>query len=287
MIAEVGEVVLGRGHGLWWEGFLLMRWAMSGSGEGDVSVEDGIRDHCRELDRCNQRGGRMLSIVDLLEAGTVDLELAGYLMSRVARGASFMVGARPGGAGKTTVMCALLNLCPPAVRLVAATPEVVRRGDAEPAMQTTGFVCHEIGPGPYFAYLWGADLRAYCALGARGAMLATNLHADDLEEARDQVCADNGVPEAHFNGFGLLAFLRVRGGLFGGKRVVEKVYESDGASRHQLVYERGAGSRGAPADAWRAGCRGFIEGLQARGMCTIAEVRRETLGFLAKQEEKP
>ncbi len=56
--------------------------------------------HCRELDRCNQRGGRMLSVLDLLDAHTLDLDLAAYLMARTTRGASFMVGARPGGAGQ-------------------------------------------------------------------------------------------------------------------------------------------------------------------------------------------
>ena len=50
--------------------------------------------------------------MDLLEAGTVDLPLAGYLAAMMRRGSSLMVGARPGGAGKTAVMVALLNLLP-------------------------------------------------------------------------------------------------------------------------------------------------------------------------------
>ena len=51
----------------------------------------------------------MLSVFDLLEAKTIDLDLAAYLMARISKGSSFMVGSVPGGAGKTTVMCALLN----------------------------------------------------------------------------------------------------------------------------------------------------------------------------------
>ena len=38
-----------------------------------------IQEHCGELNRCNQRGGRMLSVFDLLEANTLDLDLAAWL----------------------------------------------------------------------------------------------------------------------------------------------------------------------------------------------------------------
>ena len=54
----------------------------------------------------------MLSLVDLIKAGTVDLRLAAYLAAAMHSGASLLVGARPGAAGKTTVMCALLNFLP-------------------------------------------------------------------------------------------------------------------------------------------------------------------------------
>jgi Flp pilus assembly CpaF family ATPase len=63
--------------------------------------EETLR-HCVEIDRCNQRGGRMLSIVDLIDAGTMSPELAAYSLAAIGGGASFMVGALPGGAGKTT-----------------------------------------------------------------------------------------------------------------------------------------------------------------------------------------
>ena len=59
--------------------------------------------HCAEINRCNQRGGRMLSVVDLIEAGTMTRDMAAYSLAAIGSGASFMVGAPPGGAGKTTV----------------------------------------------------------------------------------------------------------------------------------------------------------------------------------------
>ena len=111
---------------------------------------DALTRHCAQIERCNQRGARMLSVVDLIEAGTLTPELAAYALAAIWHGASFMIGALPGGAGKTTVMGALLNFVPPDVELAVA--------DGLPAL-TAGragqpkrcFICHEIGPAPYYA----------------------------------------------------------------------------------------------------------------------------------------
>lgn len=255
-------------------------------------MDDATRQHCAELDRCNQRGGRMLSILDLLDAGTLDLDLAAHLMAHVSRGASFLVGASPGGAGKTTVMAALLNLCPPDRPLVAATPQAVRAA-ARAGGRPCCCVCHEIGPGQYFAYLWGQALREYCALGRLGHMLASNLHADDLDEARDQICRQNGVPAEEFRRFELLVFLRVDGGLQPRRRV-EKVYAADAAGTHRLIYEAGKGPRPDLAGAAWAGdlayaarCRGFLAGAWARPARTIEETRRAVVRFLESERAVP
>ena len=243
-----------------------------------------VTRHCAELDRCNQRGGRMLSVVDLLEAGSLDIELAAYLMARIARGASFMVGAQPGGAGKTTVMCALLNLVPADVDLVAATGTAVRSAYRAPVDGRRCYVCHEIGAGPYFAYLWGEDLRAYCGLGERGHLLATNLHADDLDEARDQVCLDNGVPRSDFNRFDLLVFLRVAGVFSKARRRIERVYASNDGAGHALVFDGAQGTGGEVSgvdEEWLGKCRTFLEETRRAGARTIEEVRQRVTRFLA------
>jgi len=217
----------------------------------------------------------MLSVFDLIESQTIDLELASRLMAGITQGASFMVGARPGGAGKTTVMCALLNLAPPNCRLITATPQAIQA--ALPATPETAacYICHEIGAGPYFAYLWGAGLRAYCALTDKGHVRATNLHADDLAEARAQVCDENGVPAAHFNAFHYIVFLRVRGGYQAARRWIAKVYESDGLSPHRLVYDVSKGGLfGEFSDPSRAAqCRSFLESAHKSGIRTIEETR--------------
>ena len=250
-------------------------------------MDASIIRHCTELNRCNQRGGRMLSILDLLDAGTLDLDLAAYLMARISRGASFMVGARPGGAGKTAVMCALLNFIPTDITIVAATPEAVRRAARDESLPKSCYVCHEIGCGPYFAYLWDADLRAYCSLAGMGHVLATNLHADDLDDAQEQICTENLVPISHFNAFHLLVFLSFDRGLRTARRRVDKVYASDGVSPHRLVFDGRCDKRqllsphgGSVDSSWMAQCRAFLEDTRRAGVRTIEETRQRVVAFL-------
>ena len=254
-------------------------------------MDDAIIRHCEELNRCNQRGGRMLSVFDLLEAKTLDLDLAAYLMARISRGSSFMVGAVPGGAGKTTVMCALLNFVPVDVPLIAATPQAVYRAEKAKSPRRSCYICHEIGAGSYFAYLWADALQSYCRLFEAGHILATNLHADDLEQARNQVCRDNDVPIGHFNRFDLLIVLGVDDGYFKSHRWVEEVYSSDGSSKHGLIYQASdktiAESKGHDSvdPAYVDACRDFL-GTMAANVRTIEETRRHVIDFL-RQNSSP
>ena len=226
----------------------------------------------------------MLSIFDLLVAKTLDLDLAAHLMARISKGASFMVGAVPGGAGKTTVMCALLNFVPTDIPLVPATPEAVYGAADKTASPRSCYVCHEIGSGSYFAYLWSDALRNYCQLSERGHMLATNLHADNLEQARDQVCGTNGVQANYFNKFELLIFLRVKGSYFDAHRWIEQVYSSDGSSEHELIFTAADGLKKARCKGdpqYVAACRDFLSEI-AHETQTIEQTRLRVLEFLAQ-----
>lgn len=201
-----------------------------------------IRGHCAEIERCNQRGGRMLSVVDLIEAGTMTRELAEYSLAAIGSGASFMVGALPGGAGKTTVMGALLNFVPRDVLLVAADSGDAIVHGLRNAAQRCCYVCHEIGEGPYYAYLWGQPLRRYFSLPAAGHMIATNLHADTFEQAQQQVCGENGVPAADFRRMNLVFFLSLSRRRNEWVRRVAGVWESDGRCDHRPIDDKGPGA---------------------------------------------
>ena len=228
----------------------------------------------------------MLSVFDLLAAQTLDLDLAAYLMARISRGSSFMVGSVPGGAGKTTVMCALLNFVPVDVPLIAATPQAVYKAATTNSPHRCCYVCHEIGAGSYFAYLWADALQSYCRLFEAGHILATNLHADELKQARDQVCGDNEVPIDHFNRFDLLIFLGVEGGYFKSHRWIEEVYSSDGSSEHSLIF-RASDNTSVTEDAldnsvdlaYVHACRDFLK-MMAPTVRTIEDARRHVVEFL-------
>lgn len=224
----------------------------------------------------------MLSVIDLLEAGTIPGAVAAYALATIGRGASFLVGASPGGAGKTTVMGALLNFVPPGTELAPADgPDGIEKGMT--TQRRHCYVCHEIGPGPYYAYLWGEDLAAYFRLPAAGHMLAANLHADTPQEARRQIVQENRVPDEHFRAMNLMFFLSVSRQGGGIQRRIVEVWESDGQCDHQRVYALPQPSAGdgpapiitsklvSPDDLARAAAT--LAALRESGARTIEEVR--------------
>ena len=228
----------------------------------------------------------MLSVFDLLAAETLDLDLATYLMARISRGASFMVGSVPGGAGKTTVMCALLNFVPADVPLIAATPEAVYEAANANTSPRACYVCHEIGSGYYFAYLWADALRAYCGLSENGHILATNLHADNPEQAREQICHTNGVPSKYFNKFELLIFLRIENRYHKAKRWIQEVYSGDGSSGHELIFHANnkktlneKAKHYLVNPEYVAECRDFLTKISP-DVRTIEDTRRHVVEFL-------
>jgi len=203
-----------------------------------------------------------------------------------------MVGAVPGGAGKTTVMCALLNFVPVGVPLLAATPQAVYEAANVDTPRRCCYICHEIGAGSYFAYLWAEALQTYCKLSEAGHILATNLHADDLEQARDQVCGDNDVPIEHFNRFELLIFLSVEDDYFKAHRRIEDVYSSDGSSEHTSIVRASDNKTGA-YDVKLHGidpeyvrtCRDFLKTMAPTAR-TIEDTRMHVVEFLQRNPLK-
>lgn len=209
---------------------------MNDSGAPHEAIDNVVR----EINRCNQRGGRMLSVVDLIGAGTLPLDLAAYLSSEVYSGTSFLVGALPGGAGKSAVMGALLACAPRGCRLIPTDdPQELSSPPTCTPDSPRCYVCHEIGDGPYYAYLWGSDARAFFGLPRVGHQIATNLHADTYEQCRAQLCAENGVPPDLFQSVRIHIYLRVRFAIRGYERSVATVWAGNGDEPHQLVYAAG------------------------------------------------
>ena len=225
------------------------------------------------VNRSNQRGGRMLSVIDLLLAGTFDKLLLCRVMERIANGSSWMVGAQAGGAGKTTVMSALLAMLPAGERVALAAQDEPWR-TASPG---TCVVAYEISPGAYDGYIWDEALRAYVALGRQGCRLVTNLHADTLEEARGQIVIENRVPPDQFDALGMFIPVVVERTSAGLTRLVREVYCIRNGGGELLSPEAPLSPRARAMD-------GFLEACLRDGLRTVESVRRAWLEFLNKSD---
>lgn len=185
-----------------------------------------MANNLREINSLNQRGGRMLTVVDLIEDGTLDAPTSGLLLSFVAAGASFLTAAGPGGVGKSTLMAVLLSFLPPGERIRTVTDPATVGDPDEP----TCWLCHEIGSGHWFGYLWGGEAARFLALQDRG-RVAGSLHADTDEEIAAQLLGPSvGAAEEDLAAVDLLlTMVRV-----GGMRRTSIVYEA--ASEHEADF---------------------------------------------------
>jgi hypothetical protein len=205
-----------------------------------------------EILRLNQRGGRPLTLLDLIEAHTVDEEVAALLVAAAASGRSLLTAARPGNAGKTTLLAATLAFLPPERRiLTAADPRLLGHVPSGACL-----LAHEIGAGPYYAYLWGEDARRFCAAAGPAIAVASCIHADTLEELQAILCGPPiGITAEAFCRLDLIAFLRLDRTPTGYRRRVSAVYVAgpDGAAHRCVFRWEEAGDRfvaEAPVTHW-------------------------------------
>lgn len=132
-----------------------------------------------------------LSLLQLVQAGTLDLRVAALLWLGMERRASVIVAALPRLAGKTTLLSALRDLLPPGVEVVYTRGQ---REDFSFVAHTdpgrTYVLCNEISP-HLPTYLWGNRVRVLFETLARGYALGATMHADSPEEV---VAALEGPP---------------------------------------------------------------------------------------------
>jgi len=208
-------------------------------------VRDLERGNLEQIEALNQRGGRTLSIIDLIRAGTISAEMAAYVGYGVSQGASVLTAANPGGAGKTALLAALLGFVPRDMRLVTVdSAEVVAKAEAK--LTPHCYLAHEIGAGHWYGYLWGPVVARYLSLASGPHMVASCLHADTIEELQaDLASLPLGVSPSVLLGIDFVLFMRVdRGGAGeagGYRRRVAAVYQSNrsgGSHRRVFRWER-------------------------------------------------
>lgn len=220
-----------------------------------------------------------LSFLDLIERDTFDLDLAAWLVSQVAGGASWVTGSGPGGIGKTTIMRSLLSFVPEGLAFAEALPGQV--ASIQPPSKVV--VSHELSDHPPPTYLWDQDLRDYFALADADHTLVGNVHADDVAEIRKEIVGDCQVPEAQFRAVGLWIFVKMEGQDPEARRIkdttsrrfVNRIFWSDGAGDHTLVYTPESGlADGAHRDAAdEARQRQRLDALLAGEARTVQAVR--------------
>ncbi len=237
------------------------------------------------VNRGNQRGGRMLSIIDLVEAGTFTIKQACWLLRQIENGSSWLVGANPGGAGKTTIMGALIAMLPQ-----KATITLTNRGSGwRRCSKGDGVVSYELSPGFYDAYIWGDELVTFTELGLKGCRIISNLHADTLDEARDQIVRQNGATDEGFMAFDIFIpivlkrkqRMSVSAGCGFRTPTVEKIYTASGGSWRVVDTSRsrpeGHQKPDSPASNREREIEMYIEKCLKRGIRKVEDVRRAWL----------
>jgi hypothetical protein len=225
------------------------------------------------------------SLLDLVNRGTISLELAGWLVAQVSRGASYIVGAGPGGIGKTTTMQSLLSFVPSHLPFAVALPGEIEKIEGGP----TCVVSHELSHHPPASYLWDQDLRDYFRLSEWRHLLVGNMHVDSLAETHDQVCTQNDVPEDQFRAVDLLIFIGVEGAEPGAGRIkdttlqryVAEIVHSNGSVDHRQVYTREGGfTDQAPREPdYEAKCCDFLQSALNEGLEDVQQVRQRFLSW--------
>ncbi|MBM4049975.1 MAG: hypothetical protein FJ279_33170 [Planctomycetes bacterium] len=267
-------------------------------------MDDIERQNLAEVEQLNQRGGRTLSIVDLIKANTVSVEAAGLMLYAVSHGASFFTAAVLGGAGKTTLMASMLGFLAPGTRIVTTADGSALKEAAK--SQPKGRVCylaHEIGAGRWYGYLWGRDVSGFLSLVGPNRQVASCIHADTLEQFYSIMTTQLAVPPALLAKLDLIAFMSVEHSPNGYRRRVAALYEADSAQgQHRLLYAldrkadvlenkaqpsilaRLAAAKGKSLpDAKRevGACRQFLERLVAEDEADWLAVRRRVVEFLS------
>jgi hypothetical protein len=138
-----------------------------------------------------------LSIVEIIEAGTLPARLAAAFWVSMERGASFVFAAHPPGAGKTVLLTAILPFAPRDslayfTRGWGETFDLPLRDDKLPTYLLVNEMSDDLP-----VYSWGPYVIRIFELVAEGYTLGTTMHADTAQEVLEILQDEGGVPARH------------------------------------------------------------------------------------------
>lgn len=138
-----------------------------------------------------------LSIVEIMQSGTMPPLLAAVFWLGLERGASFAMAADPPSSGKTTILTSLLSFATPDTmayftRGWGETFEVPPTNDDHPTYLMVNEMSDHLP-----VYSWGPYVVRIFELMTDGYSLGTTMHADTVDEVIEQFEEDIGVPREH------------------------------------------------------------------------------------------
>lgn len=149
-----------------------------------------------------------LSILDVVEFGTIDFKLAGLLWLLMEHRASVLVAAGPIFVGKTTLLHGLLDFLRPEIEQVflrGYDEDFKSLGSEQP--KKTYLVTEEISNHSY-EYLWGYQVVKALELIPKGYALGGTTHARDIREVA-YILNALGASSSLIAGLGVIITLQV------------------------------------------------------------------------------
>ena len=153
-----------------------------------------------------------ITILDVVNSGTVDFKLAGLLWLLMEHRASVLVAAGPIFAGKTTILHALLDFLPPGIKQVSLRGYVedFKFPDSHQPDKTY-LVSEEISNHSY-EYLWGYQVTKALELLPKGYALGSTIHARNVREVAYVLHGILKVPLPLVAGIDVIVTLQARNG---------------------------------------------------------------------------
>ncbi len=187
------------------------------------------------IESLNQRGGSMLPWDYLVSVGTIPEECIKIIETAMKTRHSFLVGAKPGAAGKTTIMGAMLSLRPEFEQLKIYTAQL--HEDISKIQEPQCYVVHEIGSGNWFGYVWSRSAEEFLKIPQKNPNLAIagNLHCDTIEEVKETINSF-GTKESLILNIQLLVFLEYNYNSSPSRRIHEIWQLKNGV--HEKIYSQ-------------------------------------------------